>query len=349
MKNEIGIKCPECGQTERFEIEKSPFGSTQCGVCNHKDKHEKFRVMEDTGVKVIEASAYEEDVLIVNNVGRGSVKPVIYTEAEVEELTQDDIAVIGQGVVTDNLDFAAVEIQDHGFQTQDNLVYFLDMLIKQYLVLRVKYHCGIEDADKYNITDKLKESFTKAITPNNIVNDETIEILLYDVCTVITQEMTFTVAFYSSLAQMILDRTIDVSDTATTQDLNIAYKTEYMKQLTESALPNMLEDLRIYFNTPKIDQTYLQDILDIIVDEQPDCVKYRVVRLDNENDIEVYKFILTLEDSSFAPVIYKLKLEMKNENMVERTLAPFAATAEEVNELLNLYTDVNRWSNQIEA
>lgn len=292
-----------------------------------------------------EQEAYE------NSIGRGFSKPVIYIDTEIEELTQDDIASLEDTIVTDKLDFTAVEVQDHGFQTQDNLVYFLDMLIKQYLVLRVKYHAGVEGADKLSLVDKLKDTFTKAITLNNITNEETVEILLQDVCDVISNEMSFTVAFYSSLAQLILDRTIDVSDTASTRDLNASYKAEYMKQLTESALPNMLEDLRIYFNTPKIDQAHLQDILDIIVDEQPDCVKYRMVKLPNEDNIEVYKIVLILEDISFAPVIYKLKLEFKDDtgNVIERTLASFVATTEDIKGLLDLYMDVNRWSNLIEA
>lgn len=237
---------------------------------------------------------------------------------------------------------------DHGFQTQDNLVYFLDMLIKQYLVLRVKYHCGIKDADKLNIKDKLSETFRKAITLNSLVTEENIDTLLEDVCNKITNDLEFTVEFFTELASMILDRTIDVSDTAVTIDLNRSYKSEYIQQLKESALPNIMEDVRIYFNSPKIDNDFLQDLLDIIVEEQPDAIKYRIVKTSTEGDVETYKFILSSALGEFLPLYYKLKLEIKNEQHVEHSLVSFACSNDDITALLNLYLDIDRWSLLIE-
>lgn len=51
-------KCPSCGQTENFIIEKSPYGSTQCGVCKHKDKHEKF-ILKHNNVKIEDGVIYQ--------------------------------------------------------------------------------------------------------------------------------------------------------------------------------------------------------------------------------------------------------------------------------------------------
>lgn len=58
MENQSTTKCPECGQTENFIIEKSPFGCTQCGVCKHKDKHEKF-IVKHNNVKIKDGVIYQ--------------------------------------------------------------------------------------------------------------------------------------------------------------------------------------------------------------------------------------------------------------------------------------------------
>ena len=35
-------KCPKCGNTEHFTIEKSPIGNTTCDSCGHSQRHEWF-------------------------------------------------------------------------------------------------------------------------------------------------------------------------------------------------------------------------------------------------------------------------------------------------------------------
>lgn len=58
MKDQTESKCPKCGEVENFIIEKSPFGSTQCGNCNYKDKHEKF-ILKQNNVKIEDGVIYQ--------------------------------------------------------------------------------------------------------------------------------------------------------------------------------------------------------------------------------------------------------------------------------------------------
>ena len=52
MKNKYPV-CPVCGNEEKFQIEKSPYGDTKCLECSYKASHEYFSVQEDDGNEVI--------------------------------------------------------------------------------------------------------------------------------------------------------------------------------------------------------------------------------------------------------------------------------------------------------
>ena len=54
MKNKYPV-CPQCGNEENFQIEKSPYGDTRCVECSYKASHEYFSVQknaEDEGIIV---------------------------------------------------------------------------------------------------------------------------------------------------------------------------------------------------------------------------------------------------------------------------------------------------------
>lgn len=46
-------RCPRCGNTDHFTIEKSPFGSTTCNACEHTQSHEWFIFTEDHEIEII--------------------------------------------------------------------------------------------------------------------------------------------------------------------------------------------------------------------------------------------------------------------------------------------------------
>ena len=52
MKNKYPV-CPICGNEEKFQIEKSPYGDTKCLECSYKASHKHFSVQEDDGNEVI--------------------------------------------------------------------------------------------------------------------------------------------------------------------------------------------------------------------------------------------------------------------------------------------------------
>lgn len=47
MKNTKYPVCLVCGNTENFQIEKSPYGNTNCLECSYKASHEYFSVQEN--------------------------------------------------------------------------------------------------------------------------------------------------------------------------------------------------------------------------------------------------------------------------------------------------------------
>ena len=48
MKNTKYPVCLVCGNTENFQIEKSPYRDTKCLECGHKASHEYFSIQENT-------------------------------------------------------------------------------------------------------------------------------------------------------------------------------------------------------------------------------------------------------------------------------------------------------------
>lgn len=45
-------KCPKCGNTEHFKIEKSPFGWTTCEKCNYSQLHKWFIFHEEQEIEI---------------------------------------------------------------------------------------------------------------------------------------------------------------------------------------------------------------------------------------------------------------------------------------------------------
>lgn len=62
MKDEIK-KCPQCGNTENFQMEKSPYGKTKCLQCNHKAEH--FLFMADIETEEESKAAEHSDLDII--------------------------------------------------------------------------------------------------------------------------------------------------------------------------------------------------------------------------------------------------------------------------------------------
>lgn len=220
--------------------------------------------------------------------------------------------------------------------TQDMISAIMQNLITKYVFIRdtYKFTTAFSQASLEDFISKLIPLIKTNVQLNNYVNDEKINNLAVAIGNDIANHPAFNSDRYISLTTMIIEELIpDFNPTLT------SYREQYISQMKEMVIPNMVEDVMIHFNSP---EDNIDDILGFIADDQPDAQKYKIVK----NDDKQYTIVIFgIEDgvNRVIPALYVLD-EIHNNGEKSYKLTSRVTTDEEVSELLDMYVDSSRWS-----